>query len=153
MTNGDITVSDGPNICSLFANRFAKVYSNLPQPNSSYSISINASSLVFSGVYIRVEEVEGVLKSLNTEKGAGPDRIASIFLKKCASSIAMPFCIMYNASLASGTFPDEWKIAKVVPVFKSGDNDLVDNYRPISVLSTMSKVFRDFDLSICIRAC
>jgi hypothetical protein len=146
MTNGDITVSDGPSICSLFANRFAKVYSNLPQPNSSYSRSINASSLVFSGVFISVEEVEGVLKSLNTEKGAGPDGIPSIFLKKCASSIAMPLCIMYNASLASGTFPDEWKIAKVVPVFKSGDNDLVDNYRPISVLSTMSKVF---EILIC----
>lgn len=45
-----------------------------------------------------------------------------------------------NSSLATGVVPTEWKMAKVIPIFKSGSKAEIDNYRPISILPTMSKI-------------
>ena len=48
---------------------------------------------------------------------------------------------LVNTSIIKGIFPDELKIAKVIPIFKSGNKDLIENYRPISILSVFTKVF------------
>ena len=55
--------------------------------------------------------------------------------------IAGSLCTLFNACLTAGVFPDDWKLANVHPVFKSGDSRLLTNYRPISVLSILAKVF------------
>ena len=52
-----------------------------------------------------------------------------------------PITYLINESLTSGVFPSELKLARVVPIFKSGDPSLLTNYRPISVLSFFSKIF------------
>ena len=54
--------------------------------------------------------------------------------------IADPLTFIYNLSLTSGVFPDEMKIAKVIPLFKSGDKNVYTNYRPVSLLPQFSKV-------------
>jgi hypothetical protein len=48
---------------------------------------------------------------------------------------------MYNCSLLSGIFPDDWKLAKISPIYKSGNKQECGNYRPISVLSVVAKIF------------
>ena len=55
--------------------------------------------------------------------------------------IAGSLSTLFNAYLNAGVFPDDWKLANVHPVFKSGDSRLLTNYRPISVLSILTKVF------------
>ena len=61
-------------------------------------------------------------------------------LKDSASVIAKPLTTIINLSLAKGKVPDEWKAARVIPLFKKGKIENLDNYRPISVLSTASKI-------------
>ena len=61
--------------------------------------------------------------------------------KECLDSIIEPLTHLINISFRSGVFPSELKLSKVVPIFKSGDSNSVNNYRPISVLSFFSKVF------------
>ena len=56
--------------------------------------------------------------------------------------IAGSLSTLFNACLTAGVFPDDWKLANVHPVFKSGDSRLLTNYRPISVLSILAKVFK-----------
>ena len=51
------------------------------------------------------------------------------------------FVHLINKSLSSGVFPDEMKVAKVIPLFKGGDSQLIKNYRPVSVLSIFSKIY------------
>ena len=53
----------------------------------------------------------------------------------------MPICDIFNQSISQGTFPDDWKYAKVTPLYKQGDRGDVNNYRPISVIPIVAKVF------------
>jgi hypothetical protein len=61
-------------------------------------------------------------------------------LKETAEQIAPSLTLLYNQSLNAGVFPDEWKLANIVPVFKKEIKEYVENYRPISLLSIISKV-------------
>ena len=62
-------------------------------------------------------------------------------LKKCAETLQHPLYILFNESLKSSYFPTAWKLAHVVPIYKSGDKSLIQNYRPVSLLNIVSKVF------------
>ena len=62
-------------------------------------------------------------------------------LKAVPDVIAFPLCAIFNLSLSTKIFPSEWKLANVIPCFKKDDKNLLSNYRPISLLSIMSKVF------------
>ena len=81
------------------------------------------------------------LNSLVVSKATGPDGLPARILKLAAPMIAGSLFILFNACLTESVFPDDWKLANVHPVFKSGDSRLLTNYRPISVLSILAKVF------------
>ena len=70
----------------------------------------------------------------------GPDGIPPILLSKCASVLYKPLHYLFNLTLKFGYLPCEWKVHKIIPVFKSGDPTHINNYRPISLLSNTSKV-------------
>jgi hypothetical protein len=90
---------------------------------------------------LNVSEIKDILSSLNTHKACGPDGISNFILKECASSLASPLCLLFNQSLKQSRFPSSWKEANVCAVFKKGDTSLPCNYRPISLLNTLEKVF------------
>ena len=55
--------------------------------------------------------------------------------------VAKPLSLIINQSLCTGIFPKNLKMAKAIPLFKKGDSHLIDNYRPVSLLPAISKVF------------
>ena len=81
------------------------------------------------------------LNQLGVNKSTGLDGIPSRFVKDSASVITCPLTHIVNLSLIHGTVPDDLKSARVVPIFKKNDKTEVDNYRPVSVLCVISKVF------------
>ena len=70
----------------------------------------------------------------------GHDELPPFVTKACMDEFIEPITHMVNESLKSGVFPSELKLARVVPIFKSGDPSLLTNYRPISVLSFKKKI-------------
>ena len=72
---------------------------------------------------------------------AGWDDIPAYVMKRCINVYIEPLTHIIDKSMKEGVFPSELKLAKVVPIFKSGDSSKITNYRPISVLSFFSKVF------------
>ena len=62
-------------------------------------------------------------------------------LRICADLIADSLSLIFNTSIATGIYPEEWECSKVVPVFKQGDRADIDNYRPISIIPIVAKVF------------
>ena len=77
---------------------------------------------------------------MDNDKSPGLDGINVKFLKLAAPYISNSIAHICNLSLNSNQFPDNWKRAKVTPIYKSGDNSDVNNYRPISVLPIISKI-------------
>ena len=86
-------------------------------------------------------EVINIINSLDSSKGSGPYSIPSNILKSLKANLCHPLTSIINMSFATGVYPDLLKIAKVMPIFKKGDKLSVSNYRPISLLSNINKIF------------
>ena len=86
------------------------------------------------------EEIKIIINNLNNKKGSGYDGITNFLLKNVVNEIISPLTYILNQSLSNGKVPDKMKIAKVVPIFKKGHKESLNNYRPISLLTTISKI-------------
>ena len=122
----------------MFNNYFTSVLTEVDP--SADATRFNPATATLYNVTLSVAEVESVLANLDTTKATGPDEISAGLLKETAPVISMSLCSLYNKSLNQGVFPQEWKIANIVPVYKKGDKKYVENYRPNS-LCIVSKVF------------
>ena len=103
----------------------------LGRPNFLCS-TINSSHLIY-----------GCQNTILSLKNSSPsyDEFHALIENQCIDNYVIPLTYVINMSLMEGIFPSELKLAKVVPIFKSGESDEVLNYRQISVLSFFSKIF------------
>ena len=86
-------------------------------------------------------EVLKVLTTLKTSSATGPDGLGNFLLKQTGPSICKPLSRLFNFSLSAGAFPVQWKKSNTCPVHKKSDMQLKSNYRPISLLCNVSKIF------------
>ena len=86
------------------------------------------------------KEINDIISTLDVSKSSGPCCIPTKLLKLVSDEISHPFSDICNSSFNQGVFPDKNKIAKVMPCHKNGSTKDVNNYRPISLLSTFSKI-------------
>ncbi len=87
------------------------------------------------------KDISDIIKSLPTKKSCGPDKISHNLMKHICDSLSKPLGILFNLSLSQCKYPTKWKLAHVIPLFKKGDSSLISNYRPISLISCVGKVF------------
>ena len=146
-------IRDGTNFITdqkSMAQKFNEFYVNIgnmveekiPKTNSKFSDFLN--NPVPNSIFLSPlddQEISDMFSKINTSKSCGPNSIPSKLLKVHAEAFFSPVKNMINSSLAEGTFPSILKIAQVCTVFKKGELDLRENYRPISLLSNLSKLF------------
>ena len=138
--NGQI-ISDDLSKATLFNNYFASISSFtenviIPDlPNFKYLTDTRLDRITTNE-----NEVESLLRRINTNKSSGPDGIGNWVLKHCAKSLSFPYSKLFNKSLETGIFPSQWKQANVCSVFKKDNKSDKTNYRPISLLSSSSKI-------------
>jgi hypothetical protein len=128
------------------ANEFNTFFSSVAIPNSNLkeycpikSIKQQLTSMALTPVDER--EVAAVIRSLNTKKSCDVNGMSSWLLKQCFHHLLKPLTKLINISLENGIFPCALKTAKVVPVFKKDNPRQTSNYRPISILPVLSKIF------------
>ena len=119
---------------TFFSSVFTKNENNyMPEFKSDVSSSV-------CDITVTKQKVESMLKLLNVSKSTGPDEFHPRFLNETAEFIALPVTILFNKSLNEGTIPQEWKLANVTFIHKSGDKTAASNYRPISITSILCRM-------------
>ena len=125
------------------ANELANHFSNLPQKScGAKQLSINPVETSFQFAEIPEDVVLKALSSIDVTKATGPDGISAKLLRMTSPAIARSLTALFNTSQKLGQFPTEWKQANVCPVPKPGDKELVKNYRPVSLIPIIAKVFK-----------
>ena len=144
-SNGNI-LTDENEIADAFNKYFTeigpKLSSQLDNTTCDFTKYVNhAANAEFNFSPISYGNVLNALLKTKSGKASGPDEIPGRLLKDSAYVLTPYLKLIFNLSLSEGIFPNDWKIAKVAPVHKSGQKDGCGNYRPISVLSLVSKLF------------
>ena len=137
---GDNTTSGAFN--DYFVNIGTKLANKLPVCNTPFEsfLSDKCHHSIFL-TPISPEEIVDILNKIPCGKAPGCDSLSPIVIKEARYSLAKPLAKIFNMSLTLGVFPDGLKKAKVTPIHKGGDRNLIGNYRTISVLLTFSKTF------------
>lgn len=142
------TKATGEHVSSLFASHFSSVYkdSHFTANTLSDECTNQEFSFLPSILSITTEEVNEALNSLSNTRGPGPDGISALLLYRCRATLVLPVTLIFNKSLTEGVFPHAWKISRVTPILKSGNPTDVANYRPISGLPFLGKLFESIVL-------
>jgi len=88
-----------------------------------------------------VSDVANALDKLRVDKATGPDGLSPWLLKEIKDVISYPLFLMFKKSLSEASIPDDWKCASVTPIFKKGNRNTAENYRPVSLTSQVSRLF------------
>ena len=144
----DAVISNPSELSNAFNNHFATIGPRLANEipsiannNSSYINNMNVNNNKFSFSSINCSIVFLHVDKLCRSKATGLDNISAKIIRECADLISDSLCDLFNKSLVSGIFPDDWKCASVTPSFKQGEPSDLNNYQPISVISVIAKVF------------
>ena len=135
--------TDENEIIKSFKTFFSNIVYSMPFTDfiwSKRSEMICKTYKTFRFKKVSTTEVCEYLRKLQRKKATGCDGLPASFLKDLKDSIKNPLCHTINLSIVKGIVQTEWKIARIVPVHKSGSRTLFDNYRSISILQTISKI-------------
>ena len=139
--NGPEVLSSASDKAKLFAKNFSK-NSNLDDFGISLPVFPSRTNLKLHNISITPKMVKKVIMNLDSSKASGPDCIPVVVLKNCEPELSYILAKVFNKCLKESCFPDCWKVSSVVPVFKNvGEKSTAKNYRPVSLLSVVSKVF------------
>lgn len=141
LNKNNILITDGQGICDAFSEYFMSVFNqptNTTPPINRQNLDPN--SINIGRYHIDRQTIADKIRAL-PNKAAGPDNIPNSFIKHCIQGLIEPLYLIFNKSLNEGYFPKTWKMAHVVPIFKSGNKNIVENYRPISKLCIIAKLF------------
>lgn len=144
MVRDDAEASTPEDICELFRVQFSSVFTHEVLPDSAVlkaAINVPLRTPIGPHPTIDADTVRRACSKLKNSTCCGPDGIPAVVLKKCCDSLAEPLSKLFNISLRSGVFPSCWKKSYVFPVHKKGSKRDVRNYRGISALCAVSKLF------------
>ena len=145
MNSSSIKITGPLKIANQFKKHFATVGLNLASDRQVSPVKpdnyLSRCKSTFQLERISPKDLLNLILNVNTMKATGLDCISNKIIKISANIIYEDLAKLFNKSIESNIFPVEWKTARVVPIFKSGDKADLNNYRPISVISTIARLF------------
>ena len=143
--HNDEVIKTRSEIAAGFNNFFTTIAQHLNDklPSSNIKMEKYLPQNKYRG--LKLQEIEAtdlfkIIEGMRPKVSCGEDKCSNKILKHIIQVIWEPLLELINHSLSTGIVPPEWKVAKIVPVYKSKNKSLYTNYRPISLLSTFSKV-------------
>ena len=131
------------------ANEFNKYFSEIgkklereiPCSDTDPLYFVNPVSNSFTFKSISKEDLYHAIFCMKAKRSAGIDKISVQLLQEAGTTILESLHYIFNLSIKSGIFPEDWKTARVTPIYKSDDKAECGNYRPISVISNVAEIF------------
>ena len=137
----DITVTSPENFNDYFCSIPTRLISDLPPTTPDPTLYLHEKQVTsFVLKPINEDDVLNVIATLDEHKATGLDDVSSIFIKKLSLFLCEPLSVLINRSFSQTIVPKSWKRANVTPIQKLKGDKSLNNYRPISVLSTISKI-------------
>ena len=144
--NNGKTITDPKEIANSFNSFFSSIGNKIQQSVysqhkrfSDFLVNSSQNSMFLSPT--DPSEIATIISSFKVNKATGPSSIPNFILTKICNQISIPISMLINCSFETGTFPNNLKLAKIIPIHKKGSKLSVDNYRPISLLSNINKIF------------
>ena len=143
----DKILTDEKDIANCFNDFFVNIGPTLSKSirvpsNKSYKNYLtDRIACSFEFKLVSKDDIMKIINKLHPKSSFGLDNISTILLKSISTEIYETLTLIINQSLSTGIFPDKLKIAKIKPIFKKENPNIPDNYRPISLLPAISKVF------------
>ena len=128
---------------SYFSNVGVDLAAEIPASEYNPEVYLTPTDKTFNLQAPTIDRVHRLLKTIDEKKFVGLNKIPNKLLKMAADVIAPSLTEIFAKSIHAGIFPDEWKEARVSPVYKNGAKNEPSNYRPISVIPTVSKIFEE----------
>ena len=125
--------------CNVGINLAKTLPAALNQHFKNYLPPRNPQSMYFRE--ITTEETFQLISLLPAKKSQGPDNISPFLLKHCKEYISEPLTHIFNLSISQEIYPEKLKLSKIIPLHKGGSRNELSNYRPISLTSSISKLF------------
>ena len=151
MTHNGITSQNQEEIANMYNEYITNLSKSLANedtlPLNSNLLSSYVNSKIptnqpeFNLDFIQEDEVLKLLLMLNVNKSSGTDTLGPRIIRLSAPIIYKALTYLINLSIKTSVFPDKLKEAKITPIYKKGDKSEPCNYRPISILPTLSKIF------------
>ena len=139
-------ISDVTNISNIFGEYFVSVTNDQLKKHfgdnisNSCTTSVNYVNDPLLLEHFTAEEISEIISNLKNKKSTGYDEVPVILLKKCSSELSEIIATILNKSIELGEFPKRLKISVIIPVYKKDDPLQIQNYRPIALLSIISKI-------------
>ena len=142
----DQTLTEPKDIANNFNTFFASIGRDISNSisgsfNNSFDSYLSNKDTTFSFKYVTPDKVRSVIANTKSKTSCGVDGVSTKILKFISEPLLELITHLINLSFDTGIFPHNLKTAKVVPIFKKNEPTIFDNYRPISLLPAMSKVF------------
>ena len=147
---GDENISNGMN--KFFCGVGKMVYDKIPKINGNFTNYLqNSITENFFLSAVTPIDVFKELSNLNNNKASGPDDLKPKLVKTCKLQFLKPLTILYNKSIEQGVYPSDFKLSKVIALYKKESRSMPSNYRPISLLNCFNKIFEKLIYSQMIR--
>jgi hypothetical protein len=159
LKNGEMLVTDDNEVANIFNDYFSTIAVDIGDNDAIISVSQSITKYenhpsvlkikchfpnaenTFRFREVSLDEIKHKLKSMKTSKATGYDNISGKLLRHGYEEFALPVKNMINLCLSKNIFPAVMKFAEVSPLFKKEDNLIKENYRPVSILSSLSKIY------------
>lgn len=137
-------ITDRDKIADAFADYFQEIYRSANPKPARPEISphtVEEDNREEENLEITIEEINKAISNLKKEKTPGEDGITNELIKQGSFNLAKHICTLFNQILEENKIPPEWETSKIILLHKKGKKDQMENYRPISILPNMYKLF------------
>jgi len=159
LSEGSKILTDTAGLCDVFNEFFAKIGSDIGSPEPDfisleeileYYAKDKGISLIkervngdqyFSFSQVTEKEVLEAIRSLKSGKATGADDIPAVFIKRLANELTPQITCILNECIWQNIFPNDMKISNITPLYKKKDRLCKENYRPVNILTALSKIF------------